>query len=99
MELTYTDTSGRAVYLTTRQISPAAALTPSANTGWSTWNGTKATFISGGTITFDRYKFVFSTPVGHDMASGCEIIAQVHIGTSVTNVQQVLFIDPDMSLA
>jgi hypothetical protein len=99
MELTYTDTSGRAVYLTTRQIFPAAALTPSTNTGWSTWNGTKATFISGGTINFDRYKFVLSTPAGHDMASGCEIIAQVHIGTSVTNVQQVLFIDPDTSIA
>jgi hypothetical protein len=98
-ELTYTDTSGRAVYLTTRQIFPAAALTPSTNTGWSTWNGTKATWISGGTINFDRYKFVLSTPAGHDIASGCEIIAQVHIGTSVTNVQQVLFIDPDMSLA
>jgi hypothetical protein len=98
-ELTYTDTNGRAVYLTTRQIFPAAALTPSTNTGWSTWNGTKATWISGGTINFDRYKFVLSTPAGHDMTSGCEIIAQVHIGTSVTNVQQVLFIDPDMSLA
>jgi hypothetical protein len=98
MELTYTDTSGRAVYLTTRQIFPAAALTPSTNTGWSTWNGTKATFISGGTINFDRYKFVLSTPAGHDMASGCEIIAQVHIGTSVANVQQVLFIDPDTSI-
>jgi hypothetical protein len=33
------------------------------------------------------------------MASGCEIIAQVHIGTSVANVQQVLFIDPDTSIA
>jgi hypothetical protein len=98
MELNYTDTSGRAVYLTTRQIFPAAALTPSTNTGWSTWNGTKATFISGGTINFDRYKFVLSTPAGHDMASGCEIIAQVHIGTSVANVQQVLFIDPDTSI-
>jgi hypothetical protein len=98
-ELTYTDTNGRAVYLTTRQIFPVAALTPSTNTGWSTWNGTKATWISGGTINFDRYKFVLSTPAGHDMTSGCEIIAQVHIGTSVTNVQQVLFIDPDMSLA
>jgi len=96
--LSYIDTSGNPVYLTTHAPVTASALTASTNTGWSTWNGTKVTFVDGGTINFDRYKFTFSTPAGKDMASGCEVVANVYIGSSVANVQQVIFIDPDVSI-
>jgi len=97
----YEDTNGVMQTLDTYDYTGSALTVSNA-----AWNGVDATptFSSAGTLYFNRYKWQITTPTaikGVDSVAdqGTEVGCVVRIHTAVANVNQMVFVDPEITVA
>lgn len=95
--VTYRDVNGNLVVLNTLDES-GGALDVSTVT-WSQESGGKVTFVSGSTVYHDKRKLSVSTPAGKNLPQGEEVGVYFRIHRTVANTTQMVFVDPDVSIA
>lgn len=97
LEVAYRDANGDIIVLSSWDES-GGALTASTVT-WSQESGGKVTFVDGATVYHNKFKLSVTTPTGNDLPLGEEVAAYIFIRNTVSNSSEMVFVDPDLSVA
>lgn len=98
LRIEYDDASGNVVVLDSLDRSGGALTVSTGHWSVEDVTATKAKFIDAGTLLFNRYKFVLTTPAGHDLAAGSEVRATVRCHAVMATSTQYLFVDPFVTI-
>jgi hypothetical protein len=97
-EVSYTDTNGDVVLLSSFDMG-GASLTSDSGVTWSSESGGKVTYDDGGVLSFNKYKIELTTPTDQDLEADTDVTLTVFLAYQASTTSNMLFIDPDFEIA
>lgn len=96
-DITYIDTSGNLVTVTT--LDDAAGAFSASSLTWSLESGGQVTYDDGGIMYFDKLYTTVATPAGHDLAEGSIVSVDAYLAYTAGAITDMVFIDPDVGVS